>query len=174
MSNIYDRMNRSVLVLNQTYEPIHICDVRRALILIFQDKAVLVKSFDHEVIKTVNNSFPFPSVVRIQRYVKIQRWEAVLSRVNIFKRDHYKCQYCGATGVPLTVDHVIPKVRGGSDSWTNLVTACIHCNNRKGDRTLRESGMSLRSKPIKPHRVHTLQRFVDSPVEEWRPYLFLD
>ena len=174
MSTNIDKMNRSVLILNQTYEPIHICDVKRAIALILLDKAVMVKSFNHEMIQSVNKIFPLPSIIRILRYVRIQQWEAVLSRGNIFKRDHYTCQYCGTKGVPLTVDHVTPKGRGGGDTWTNLVAACLKCNNKKGDRTPKEAGMKLLNKPRKPHRVHTLQRFVASPIEEWRPYLFLD
>jgi len=89
----------------------------------------------------------------------------------VYKR---QCQYCGAKGIPLTIDHVIPKALGGKDIWTNLVTACHSCNNRKGNRTPEEAGMALNRKPKKPHRLHTLQKFAESPIDEWRPYLFLD
>jgi len=167
-------IHRSVLVLNQTYEPLHICDVRRAITLLLENKATMVKTTDHQFLRTVSFNYPIPTIIRIQRYVHVRHWEAVLNKVNIFRRDGFICQYCGAKGVPLTVDHIIPKSHGGIDSWTNLVTACIPCNNRKGDRTLEESGMKLRKKPLKPHKLHTLQRFLESPVDEWRPYLFLD
>ncbi|HDM75681.1 MAG TPA: HNH endonuclease [Deltaproteobacteria bacterium] len=167
-------LNRAVLVLNQSYEPLHICDVKRAIILIVTQKASLVKTVNHQVIRTVSQEFPVPSVIRIQRYVNIKYWEPVLSKENIFRRDRYTCQYCGATGVELTIDHVIPKVLGGEDSWTNLVTACVKCNNKKGNKTPEQAGMKLLNKPRKVHRIHTLQKFLDSPIEEWRPFLFMD
>ncbi len=167
-------INRNVLVLNQTYEPLHICDVKRAIVLILEDKASLVKAFDHQMLKTVQQNFEIPSVIRIHKYIKVQHWEAVLNKANIFRRDNFTCQYCGARNVPLTIDHIIPKVHGGQDTWTNLITACITCNNKKGNRNLIESGMVLRTKPIKPHKINTLQRFAESPIDEWRPYLFLE
>ncbi|HOU18298.1 MAG TPA: HNH endonuclease [Candidatus Marinimicrobia bacterium] len=167
-------INRNVLVLNQTYEPLHICDVKRAIVLILEDKASLVKAFDHQMLKTVRQNFEIPSVIRIHKYIKVQHWEAVLNKANIFRRDNFTCQYCGARNVPLTIDHIIPKVHGGQDTWTNLITACITCNNKKGNRNLIESGMVLRTKPIKPHKINTLQRFAESPIDEWRPYLFLE
>jgi 5-methylcytosine-specific restriction endonuclease McrA len=167
-------VDESVLVLNQTYEPLHICDVKRAIVLILENKATLVNSRNGRFLKTVDQIFPLPSIIRIQRYVRIKHWDAFLSRTNIFKRDNYTCQYCGAHNVPLTIDHVVPKVLGGEDTWTNLVTACLPCNNCKGNKTPHEAGLKLVNKPRKPHRVHTLQRFVDSPIDDWRPYLFLD
>jgi len=167
-------IKRNVLVLNQTYEPLHICDVKRAIVLILEEKATLVKSFNHQMLRTVREQFAIPSVIRIHKYVKVGHWEAVLNKANIFRRDNFTCQYCGAQDVPLTIDHIIPKVRGGRDTWTNLVTACIDCNNKKGNHTLAEAGMVLHTKPIKPHKIHTLQRFAESPINEWRPYLFLE
>jgi len=165
--------HRGVLVLNQTYEPLHICDVKRAIVLILDDKASMVKTSDHQRLHTVDREFPVPSIIRIHSYIRVHRWEATLNKTNIFKRDSHSCQYCGIRGVPMTIDHVIPKVLGGPDSWTNLVTACLACNNRKGDRSPEEAHMKLLSKPRKPHRLNTLQKFVESPIDEWRPYLFL-
>ncbi len=167
-------INRSVLVLNQTYEPLHICDVKRAITLILEQKASLVLTADHLYLHTVSNAYPVPSVIRIHQYIHVPHWEAVLNKANIFRRDNYTCQYCGAQNVPLTIDHVVPKVRGGSDSWTNLVTACVECNNRKGNHLPEEVGLKLRTQPKKPHKIHTMQRYLAAPVEEWRPYLFLD
>ncbi len=174
MTDSTNMINRNVLVLNQTYEPLHICNVKRAIILILAQKATMVKTVDHQVLRTVDTTYPIPTIIRIQKYVCVQRWEAVLKKDNIFKRDNCTCQYCGAKGVPLTIDHVIPKALGGKDIWTNLVTACHSCNNRKGNRTPEEAGMALNRKPKKPHRLHTLQKFAESPIDEWRPYLFLD
>lgn len=168
------KLERNVLILNQTYEPLHICDVKKAITLILKQKAILIKSFDNQFIYTVSSKFPVPSIIRIQQHVRIQSWAAILTKSNILKRDQHTCQYCGSKNVPLTIDHVIPKVLGGKETWTNLVTACIKCNNKKGDRTPEQAGMKLINRPKKPHRIHTLQRFVDSPIDEWKPYLFLD
>ncbi|MBU1065082.1 HNH endonuclease [bacterium] len=166
--------NRSVLVLNQTYEPLHICDVRRAIVLLIEQKASMVEVVDHLVLCSASNEFPVPTIIRINRYIRVHNWFAVLNKANIFRRDNHTCQYCGATNIPLTIDHIIPKVLGGKETWENLVTACIRCNNKKGDRLLESAGMELKSTPKRPHKVHTLQRFRGAPLEEWRPYLYLD
>lgn len=167
-------INRNVLILNQTYEPLQICNVKHAVKLVLLQKASIVKTVNHQVLRTVNITYPVPSIIRIQKYIRIRQWEAVLNKENIFRRDNYTCQYCGTKTSPLTVDHIIPKVLGGKESWTNLVTACVSCNNRKGDRTPEQAGMPLIKKPGKPHRLYTLQKFAESPFNEWRPYLFLD
>jgi len=167
-------LHRSVLVLNQTYEPLHICDVKRAIVLLIEQKASMVKTVDHQVLHTVTDAFPVPTIIRVHKYIKLNNWYAVLSKANIFRRDNHTCQYCGARDVPLTIDHIVPKVLGGKDTWNNLVTACIHCNNKKGDNLLEETSMSLKSEPKRPHKIHTLQRFSGAPLQEWRPYLFLD
>ncbi len=167
-------IHRSVLVLNQTYEPLHICDVKRAIVLLIEQKASMVKTVDHQVLHTVTDVFPVPTIIRVHKYIKLNNWYAVLNKANIFRRDNHTCQYCGARDVPLTIDHIIPKVLGGKDTWNNLVTACIRCNNKKGDNRLEETSISLKSEPKRPHKIHTLQRFAGAPLEEWRPYLFLD
>jgi len=166
--------NRSVLVLNQTYEPLHICNVRRAIVLLIEQKASMVEVVDHLVLCSASSEFPVPTIIRINRYVRVHNWYAVLNKANIFRRDNHTCQYCEATNVPLTIDHIIPKVLGGKDTWENLVTACICCNNKKGDRLLESTGLALKSMPKRPHKIHTLQRFSGAPLEEWRPYLYLD
>jgi 5-methylcytosine-specific restriction endonuclease McrA len=114
-------INRAVLVLNQTYEPIHICDVRRAVVLLIEDKASMVKTVNHQALHSVSRAFPVPTIIRINKYVRLRNWYAVLNKANIFRRDNYTCQYCGAQDVPLTVDHIVPKVLGGSETWENLV-----------------------------------------------------
>lgn len=166
-------VQRSVLVLNQTYEPLHICDVKRAITLILQQKASVVQTVDHLYVHTISQSYPVPSVIRIHQYIHVHHWEAVLNKTNIFRRDNYTCQYCGARNVPMTIDHVIPKVRGGGDTWTNLVTACVACNNRKGNHLPEEIGFKLLNTPRQPHKIHTMQRFLAAPIDEWRQYLFL-
>lgn len=163
-----------VLVLNQGYEPISICSVKKALLLLLLDKAELVEARNGSVIRTVQRVYPFPSVIRLQSYIRVPYKKVELSRRNILRRDGFACQYCGTRSAPLTIDHVIPRSRGGTDTWENLVTACIPCNNRKGNRTPEEAGMRLRSIPRKPNHIIFLRNFSGSIEEEWRPYLFAD
>ncbi len=167
------KMNTQVLLLNQSYEPLQICNMRRAIILIFLGKAHSVEQYDDEI-RSVSYSMQMPAVIRIYNYINLPRNSIVLTRKNILKRDSLSCQYCGTKNSPLTVDHITPKVKGGKDSWENLTTACVSCNNKKGNRTLREANLKLLSKPRVPSRITFIQRFVRTPIKEWRPYLFMD
>jgi 5-methylcytosine-specific restriction endonuclease McrA len=99
--------------------------------------------------------------------------KVVLTRKNILRRDAYKCAYCGRSDLPLTIDHVLPKSRGGNDSWENLVCACTLCNNRKGDRTLEEADMVLHNRPFKPSHIMFIKHVVGKLDENWKPYLYL-
>ncbi len=167
------RMNKQVLLLNQSYEPMQVCNMRRAVILLFLGKAHTVEPYDDEI-RSVTISMQAPAVIRLGSYVTIPRSGIVLTRKNILKRDGHMCQYCGSTHDPLTIDHIVPKVRGGKDTWENLTTACVKCNNNKGNRTLRQSGFRLLSKPRTPSRITFIQRYVRTPIKQWRPYLFMD
>ena len=167
------KMNTQVLLLNQSYEPLQICNMRRAIILIFLGKAHSVEQYDDEI-RSVSYSMKMPAVIRIFNYINLPRNSIVLTRKNILKRDSQSCQYCGTKNSPLTVDHITPKVKGGKDSRENLTTAWVSCNNKKGNRTLREANLRLLSKPRVPSRITFIQRFVRTPIKEWRPYLFMD
>lgn len=167
-----DRLNKHVLVLNQNYEPIGICNARKAVILIYLGKAEIVESLGTEI-RSVSVSMAFPSVVRLQIYIYKPYKAVILNRKNIYRRDRSTCQYCGKKGPQLTVDHVIPKNFGGKDSWDNLVCACQRCNSRKGNKTPEQAGMKLLKKPVKPSRLFFMQFFIDKPHKTWRPYLFL-
>ncbi len=160
-----------VLVLNGNYEPLHVCTVRRAMGLLWQRKAQLVLN-GRGYIHTVNARFPIPSVIRLNYIVRRPRPRIRLSRREIFRRDNYTCQYCGKQGPPLTIDHVIPKERGGPTTWTNVVTACPTCNHRKGNRTPQEAGMPLRRPPQPPpnYALYRFQHYLQAH-EEWRPFL---
>ena len=142
-------MAEPVLVLNANFEPINVCDMRRALGLVLADKAMLVLNGRGEV-RTASRSFPRPSVIRLNLMVHRPRPILKLSRREVFRRDGYICQYCGKHTLDLTIDHVIPRHLGGPHLWTNVVAACAHCNHRKGGRTLEESGMDLLRIPIEP------------------------
>jgi 5-methylcytosine-specific restriction endonuclease McrA len=166
-------LDRYVLVLNQNYEPLSICTAKRAIVLVFLGKAEIVEKLASEV-RTVSRAFPLPSVVRLYMYITIPRKKILLTRKNILKRDGYRCQYCGQKRNPLTLDHVIPKNKGGSDSWENLVCACARCNNRKGQRTPEEARMTLHRQPRRPNYLMFIRHFVGISDHRWRRYLFLE
>lgn len=172
MNNVLS-LNRNVLVLNQNYEPIAVCNAKKAIILVYLGKAEIVESLNHRV-RSISTSIPFPSVVRLQIYIYRPYIPVILSRKNIIKRDHHKCQYCGKKNVALTVDHIVPRQLGGHDSWENLICACVRCNNKKGNRTPDQANMQLMKRPKKPSRLFFLQFFIEKPHESWRPYLFLN
>lgn len=135
-----------VLVLNSSYAPINITSWKRAIILMYKGKANGVE-YNHTFI---NEKIQLPEIIRLVNYVPMPYMEIVLSRKNIYLRDNYTCQYCGKNGSNLTIDHVIPKSRGGKETWDNMVVCCARCNNRKGDRSLEEAGMKLTGMPYRP------------------------
>lgn len=163
-------MDGHVLVLNNDYRALSICSVERAIILVLLRKAELVESFPDRFVRAPSKRFPWPSVVRLKRYVQVPYKKVMLSRQNVFRRDKYRCQYCGDKR-DLTLDHVLPKSRGGRDTWKNLVTACNPCNNYKGDRTPKEADMALKRDPFRPSHVMFLRDYM--PHDTWKPYLYM-
>ena len=163
-----------MLILNQNYEPMSVCNVKKAIILLFLGKAELIEAHDGRQLHSVSMTMPFPSIVRLGVYIHIPYKKIILSRKNILRRDGHRCQYCARTDASLTVDHLLPKSRLGEDSWENLVTACVECNNRKGDRTPEEARMKLIRKPMKPNHVTFIRHFVGTVAESWKPYLFMN
>jgi 5-methylcytosine-specific restriction endonuclease McrA len=170
----YPAVSSRVLVLNQSYEPISVCSAKKALLLMFLAKADLIEQRPLASVRSVRQHYPFPSVIRLCAYLRIPYKKIELSRKNIFRRDGHRCQYCGTTSPPLTIDHVIPRSRGGGDHWENLVCACVHCNNKKGSRTPEEANMRLANVPRRPHHVQFLKHYVGKVEDTWRPYLFMD
>jgi 5-methylcytosine-specific restriction endonuclease McrA len=144
------RLSAPVLVLNRNYQPIHVCNVKRAVIMLFVGKAEVVEN-GRGFIRTPSTVFACPSVIRLAYMVRRPRPRVRLSKREIFRRDDYTCQYCGRESRDLTVDHVIPRHLGGEHDWDNLVSACPDCNLKKGGRTPREAGMSLLRKPREPY-----------------------
>ncbi len=171
--NNHGILNRYVLVLNQAYEPVMVTNAKRAVILVLLGKAEEVVNYK-EIVHSPSFQMPLPSIVRLGRYVRVRDKEIVLTRKNILKRDNHCCQYCGRTSVPLTLDHVVPRQRGGKDTWDNLVAACHPCNVRKGNRTPAEVTMPLLRRPHKPSRITYFQKFVRRRQAPWRPYLFME
>jgi len=166
-------LNRSVLVLNQNYEPLSVCSARRAIVLVFLGKAQVVEAADR-VVRSVSTSFPLPSVVRLDLYVRVPPRHLLLSKRNILKRDQHRCQYCGTTEGPMTVDHVIPRTQRGTDTWENLVCACVACNNKKGHRTPEQAGLTLLRRPRQPSTIAFIRHFVGVSDHRWKPYLFME
>ena len=159
-----------VLVLNASYEPLNITSWRRAVVLLLKEKAEQV---EHNG-KFIYSDFPLPTVIRLRHYVRIPYKDIPLTRRNILHRDAHTCQYCGALGDDLTLDHVLPRSRGGQDIWENMVTACVHCNVKKGNRTPVEANMVLDQPPRKPYSslYFELTKHLHSGVhQEWRKYV---
>ncbi|MFQ5425716.1 MAG: HNH endonuclease, partial [Gaiellales bacterium] len=138
-----------VLVLNASYEPLNVCTVRRAHVLVFKGKAVVVEETSR-TLRSAAARFPWPHVIRLLNYVRVPRVaQRKISRRALFARDEWRCQYCGASG-KLTLDHVVPRSRGGVSSWNNVVASCAPCNLRKGDRLPEEARMFPRERPRPP------------------------
>ncbi len=161
---------RRVLVLNQDYSPLTVCSAERAFLLIYADKAERVHDDPELTLRTVSSEFKMPSVIRLQKYIYVPFKSVLLSRQNVFKRDRHECQYCGSTK-DLTLDHVMPRSRGGASTWVNLTTACKKCNSYKGDRTPEEAEMPLNTVPFKPSYVMFVRNFSGFTSEEWLTYL---
>ena len=142
-------MNQPVLVLNGNYEPINICNTKRAMGLVLAGKATVLEN-GRGAIRTISRVYERPSVIRLVYVVRRPRPRVRLCKREILRRDGYRCQYCGRVTNHLTIDHVVPRFRGGQHSWTNLVAACPQCNRRKGGRSLSEARMQLLSQPYEP------------------------
>jgi 5-methylcytosine-specific restriction endonuclease McrA len=139
-----------VLVLNATYEPINVCTVRRAVVLLLKEKAEVIEHGDWEL-RSATRTVTRPVVIRLVSYVRVPRdtHRRKITRRAVFARDDWTCQYCGARS-NLTVDHVIPRSKGGASSWDNIVASCAPCNLRKGNALPRQAGMRLQRQPRTP------------------------
>ncbi len=166
-------INNPVLVLNQSYEPLNICRVRRAVVLLYQNKAEMLEN-GSGFIHSANSEFPLPSVIRLASMIKRpRRLERKLTRFEVFRRDQYTCQYCGRETRQLTLDHVIPRYRGGQHTWENVVSACVPCNRRKAGRTPQEARMRLIRQPSRPggDGLFDIPAHYPHIRSEWQKYL---
>jgi 5-methylcytosine-specific restriction endonuclease McrA len=157
------------LVLNASLEPLGVVSSRRALLLVLATKAEVV----HTTGRTYHSEradLPEPSVVRLARYIRVPHDRAVaVNRRTVFARDGHRCQYCG--GAAESIDHVLPRSRGGAHVWENVVAACRRCNTRKEDHLPNEAGLVLRTQPVAPrHRVWLLA-MLGGARAEWAPYI---
>jgi len=180
-----------VLLLNRFYVPIRVATVRRALVLLYTGHAQVLApsgelydfehwsrmrpSSDEDVVQLVRGSLRAPRVLHLTDYNRVPRLVVRLTRQNLMLRDHYQCQYCGKRPDPkeLNLDHVIPRSRGGVESWENLVVSCKVCNLKKGKRTPSEAGMHLLRNPVTPRLSHAamLLEGLVPPFSEWQPFL---
>ena len=160
-----------VLVLNASYEPLNVCSLRRAHVLVWKGRAEILEANDRPL-RSATTTFARPHVIRLVTYVRVPR--AVTRRISrrvLFARDGWQCAYCGTGSNRLTLDHVVPRSRGGTSVWENVVASCAPCNHRKGDRLLEETSMSLRTVPRPPTPVLFIRLTADHIPDAWRQYL---
>ena len=182
-------LQRPTLVLNRNWQPVNVATVARALVMLWNESARVVDPADFQLytwkdwsrlrpsdgerfIQAVKMRLRVPEVVTLTGYDQLPTAVVTFSRRNIFKRDHYTCQYCGVQpgGGELTIDHVVPRSQGGVSSWTNCVLACVDCNKRKADRTPTQARMRLRSQPLRP-TWKPLYAADHTRIESWSKFL---
>lgn len=161
-------MSKQVLVLNAGYEPLSLVSVRRAIVLLLREKAELLEA-TQQMFTSANHAIPVPLVIRLVHYVRLPHRRVPATRAAVMLRDAYTCQYCGDSPgrQNLTVDHVIPRSRGGRHGWENLVTACKRCNQKKGSLTPDEAIMSLIRRPFEPSYVALVLLSNPIAAERW-------
>jgi len=161
-----------VLVLNASYEPINVCTVRRAAVLVLKQRAEMLEH-STSTLRAERMSMPRPVVIRLVTYVRIPRdaHRRKITRRAVFARDRWTCQYCGHERSSLTVDHVVPRSKGGGSGWENIVTCCAPCNRRKGDRLPLQANMTLRRTPSAPSSTVFIHVAAPTIPSEWERYL---
>ncbi|MDX9802410.1 MAG: HNH endonuclease [Dehalococcoidales bacterium] len=161
-----------VLVLNSSFQPLSICQVRRAIVLIHEGKAEMIEN-GMGFIHAISTDFPLPTVIRLDYMVRPPRHNNKLTRVGVFRRDNYTCQYCGKQSMVLTIDHIIPRHRGGEHTWENVTSACPKCNHRKAGRTPEEANMKLNRKPCQPsvYAGFYLPHRFTTGIPAWQKYI---
>ena len=168
------RLSGGVLVLNATFEPLHVVSVQRAVVLLLKEKAEVIEAAEAKI-RSENLALDMPLVIRLVYFVRVpHRLVIPLTRRTILARDMYTCQYCGAqpSKAQLTLDHVVPRSRGGEHGWENVVTACIPCNQRKGGRVPDEAGMRLLARPVVPRYAAVVLLGKMQGHEVWRRYMY--
>lgn len=163
-------LNKSVLLLNQNYQPLNLCNTRRAIVLVRAQKAEVLEFGDGEI-HTVSETYISPSVIRLMYLVRRPIHKHRLSRRDIFIRDRHTCQYCGKESRKLTLDHVIPRHKGGQHTWSNIVAACASCNHVKAGKSLDEVGLKLKQSPQEPSPNPYLIFQRHKPRTEWEKFL---
>ncbi|MBA3330853.1 MAG: HNH endonuclease [Actinobacteria bacterium] len=160
-----------VLVLNASYEPLNVCSLRRAHVLVFKGRAEVLEQLDRPL-RSATDTYAWPHVIRLVNYVRVPRAvQRKISRRALFARDGWRCAYCGTASGRLTLDHVVPRSRGGGSVWENVVTSCAPCNLHKGNRLLEETAMQLRTPPRPPAPVLFIHLAATRIPHGWQRYL---
>ena len=161
-----------VLVLNASYEPINVCTVRRAAVLVLKERAEILEQAER-ILHAERFTMPRPAVIRLTSYIRIPRdaHSRKITRRAVFARDRWTCQYCGNERSALTVDHVIPRSKGGASSWDNIVACCAPCNRRKGDRLPRQANMHPQRTPVPPSPTIFVHVAAPRIPRAWEQYL---
>ena len=170
---MFNVLTEKVLLLNSSYEPMTIINGKKAILMVLSNKVESIEKSKYFV-NSSNLKLTLPSVIKLKSYIYLKAKSIPLSRENIIQRDNYTCQYCGVHSKKITIDHIIPKVKNGQDTWENLVSACVKCNLKKGNKLIHEINMHLLKKPKKPSYIYQLQRYVNKRNKSWKPYLFMD
>jgi 5-methylcytosine-specific restriction endonuclease McrA len=161
-----------VLVLNATYEPISFVSIKRAVVLLLKEKAEVIEASVERKLRAERIAYPYPLVIRLVTYVPVPRFfNLPLTRRSLLSRDNYTCQYCGSTENSLTMDHVIPRSRGGKTEWTNVVAACVACNRKKGNKMPVDAKMIPRIAPVKPGYIAVVLLGQAKGNETWARYI---
>lgn len=168
-------IDANVLVLNTDYQPLNVCNVRRAVVLLTKQKATSIEQNGH-LVTSEKLVIPSPSVIKLAYHIKRPRPVVKLSRKEILVRDDHTCQYCGKRASDLTLDHVIPRHRGGQHTWDNVVAACKSCNHRKGGRSASEARMTLLRQPFRPPATprYLYSSYIRAGERKWLKFLGVD
>jgi len=168
-------IDANVLVLNLDFQPLNVCNVRRAVVLLAKEKATVLEQNGH-IVSSERLRLASPSVIRLAYHVKRPRPVVKLTRKEVLQRDDHLCQYCGKRGNDLTLDHIMPRHRGGQHTWENVVAACRSCNHKKGGRTLAESKMRLLRVPRRPPAtpIYLYASYVRGGERSWAKFIGLD
>lgn len=159
----------NILVLNADYQPLNVTSFERGFNLVFKGKAEVVEHDANSPITSSIGEYKRPLIIRLIRFIYIPYKKVPLSRYNIYRRDGHKCGYCESTS-NLTLDHIVPKSRGGKNTWRNLITCCQSCNSKKDNRTAREAGMKLLVKPYRPSFVQFIDKMNAGNRATWSEY----
>ena len=165
-----NQLSNLTLILNASYLPLGVCTSKRAICLFFLNKVDILMNYE-DYIYSPSTRLKVPSVIKLKKYVNFNSLDVVLNRKNLLLRDNSCCQYCSSTK-NLTIDHIIPKQKGGKDTWQNLIIACSSCNAKKGNRTPFEANMKLMKEAKKPNRFMYYNQFINYKNKGWKDYLF--
>ena len=160
-----------VLLLNNTYEPLQVLSLKKAIKLLVKNRADIIKSSGDRILRSCNESMPVPSVIKLRQYIKYNKKPIPYSKKNVLIRDKYTCQYCNTKESRMTIDHIISQSKGGDNTWENTVACCIKCNTTKADKSLIKSGLTLLRIPKCPTPFSFIRHIVKR--EEWEEFMYL-